>query len=339
MKNRKIKVNLLLLIFFIVTLLIITLPELIINKETTLDKKILFIIISILEISPFTLLPLIIYNANQRGKKKAIKESLSEIDFKNNKEYYRDILKKHSPAELSYIDNFEINLTKEIISTLLSLQLKNKIIIKDNFIKIIDNNTSDLKETESYILESIKNGKVKIYNPYEMEGSAKKEALENGLIIKNEISNKNNKKVKTLLSSIGSVALIFWGFFILICIFNQPVVDFLNNIVIPNINIIAPTILIIIFIIVIIRYISIYRFASKNSYSYHKSKSYKRTESGEELNKKIEGLKNYLKHFSSLSEKEREEIILWEEYLIYSVTFGLNNKILNELSSLIDITK
>ena len=110
MKNKRTYINLLLIIFFILLLSIMTIPALIINKDVSLSKKITYTIITILEISPWTILPLIIYNAIQKGRKKALKESLSPIDFKNNKEYYRDILKEHSPSELSYIDNFELNL-------------------------------------------------------------------------------------------------------------------------------------------------------------------------------------------------------------------------------------
>lgn len=339
MKNKKINIFIL-IVFFLILLSIITIPELIANKDASIDEKIKFIITTVLWISPISLLPLFIYNAIQRGKEKAIKESLSDIDFKNNKEYYRDILNKYSPSELSYIDNFEIDLNKEIVATILSLQLKNKITIKDSYIKIINNNCLDLKETERYILNCIKDGKVIIYNPYELEGSSKKEAVDDGLIIKNQET--NNKKIKPLLGSVHSLFGcfgIFWAFIALICIFNGPVVDFLNNYVLPNINRIAPIILFIILLIMIIRYTRIFNIIFKSYYSHYKSKSYRRTELGEELNRKIEGLKNYINHFSSLNEKEKEELTLWEEYLIYSVLFNSNKKIIKELSQLIEFTK
>ena len=67
-----------------------------------------------------------------------------------------------------------------------------------------------------------------------------------------------------------------------------------------------------------------------------KSKSYKRTDIGEEINKKIEGLRNYVKDFSVLDKREKHELMIWDEYLIYSVLFEQNQNIINELSSLVE---
>lgn len=64
-----------------------------------------------------------------------------------------------------------------------------------------------------------------------------------------------------------------------------------------------------------------------------------RTEKGEELNKKIEGLKAFLKDYSLMKERYSNEIELWEEYLIYAVLFGQNDKIIEEYEKYIKIKK
>ena len=64
---------------------------------------------------------------------------------------------------------------------------------------------------------------------------------------------------------------------------------------------------------------------------------YFRTKKAEEINKKLEGLKNFVKDFSILDKREDKEIILWDEYLIYSVLFGHNKKIIDEYKDLIVI--
>lgn len=74
-------------------------------------------------------------------------------------------------------------------------------------------------------------------------------------------------------------------------------------------------------------------------YSIMRMNSYGRTEKGEAINKKIEGLKQYMSDYTSLSEKGKDELIIWEEYLIYSVIFGLNDTIVKEMSELIDINE
>lgn len=55
-----------------------------------------------------------------------------------------------------------------------------------------------------------------------------------------------------------------------------------------------------------------------------------RTELGEMVNVKLEGLKNYIKGYSLL--KEKEQLKLWDEYLIYSVMFSENTKVLYDVS-------
>lgn len=57
---------------------------------------------------------------------------------------------------------------------------------------------------------------------------------------------------------------------------------------------------------------------------------YNRSKLAEELNKKLEGLKNYINEYSLLKDKTSEDITLWEDYLIYSVIFNQNNDIIEE---------
>ena len=336
MKDNKMPIKKYIIIGYVEIIILFSIGDIIESQELTFKNVIYAFINSNLILLPFIILGIITYFAIKHGKKKAIKESLSEIDFNKNKGYYRDILKKYTPVELSYIDNFEINLTKSIIVTLLNLELKNKIEIKNNVINIINKDNNNLLETEIYILDSIKDGQVIIYNPYEMEGCAKKEALDHKLITKNT---DKEKEVKPLFNWIEIFGTIFWIFIMLVCIFNNHVVNFLNNKVMHNIEKIIPIINISIGLIIFIINVVIFRFISKSYYLDSKSKSYKRTLLGEELNIKIEGLKNYLTNFSLLNEKEKEELTLWEEYLIYSVIFNLNNKIVKELTPLIKIEK
>lgn len=78
----------------------------------------------------------------------------------------------------------------------------------------------------------------------------------------------------------------------------------------------------------------IYRIKYTNEIS---NMPYIRTKEGEKLNKKIEGLKNYTRDYSLLGEREAEEIELWEDYLVYSVIWGQNTKIVEEYEKYIEI--
>lgn len=46
---------------------------------------------------------------------------------------------------------------------------------------------------------------------------------------------------------------------------------------------------------------------------------YIRNDDGKSLYVKLNGLKNFLTDFSSIENKSKEDLILWEDYLIYSV--------------------
>ena len=65
---------------------------------------------------------------------------------------------------------------------------------------------------------------------------------------------------------------------------------------------------------------------------------YKRTDLGEEINYKIEGLKKYIKDYSLLDEKEQEMLEIWDEYLIYSLIFKQNNTIKNDMEKFVIFT-
>lgn len=62
-----------------------------------------------------------------------------------------------------------------------------------------------------------------------------------------------------------------------------------------------------------------------------KKNSYIRTNKGKEINERLEGLKNYLKDFSTMNERDEKSLTLWEDYLIYSVIFKQNTKIVKNI--------
>ena len=58
---------------------------------------------------------------------------------------------------------------------------------------------------------------------------------------------------------------------------------------------------------------------------------YIRNDEGKMINLKLEGLRKYLVDFSQIEEKTKEQLILWEEYLVYSVILGINTKVIEEV--------
>ena len=74
-------------------------------------------------------------------------------------------------------------------------------------------------------------------------------------------------------------------------------------------------------------------------YSIMQYNSYSRTENGENVNKKLEGLKLYIENYSLLKEKDKQYLQIWEEYFIYSVILGINqdHNMIERIMKLVEI--
>lgn len=62
-----------------------------------------------------------------------------------------------------------------------------------------------------------------------------------------------------------------------------------------------------------------------------KMNNYIRTGKGEEINERLEGLKNYLNDYSLMHERDENSLNVWDDYLIYSVIFNQNTKIIKNI--------
>ena len=56
------------------------------------------------------------------------------------------------------------------------------------------------------------------------------------------------------------------------------------------------------------------------------------SELGEENIKKWNGFIKYLKDYTLINDREVEEIVLWEEYLVYGVAFGVAKETINNMN-------
>ncbi|RGY97391.1 DUF2207 domain-containing protein [Clostridium sp. AM58-1XD] len=57
----------------------------------------------------------------------------------------------------------------------------------------------------------------------------------------------------------------------------------------------------------------------------------KRTDAGEILTAQIWGLKNFIRDFSNLAEAEKEQLVLWDDFLIYAVVLEENERIIEDI--------
>ena len=238
-----------------------------------------FIVVSLLKSFYLTIL----YIGVRIAYKKYSKEKLDKIDFQNNS-YYRDIIFKYSPAVLSYIDDFKLE-EKDIVATLMSLELKQKLSMKDQ-IKIINDSEENLDENEKYIFKKLKNNTLKNINMLEFEEKVIKDCLDYNLLEENKDIKK--KIIKKVIFSVCIYILIVVGFF------NFP--TFYNNIPNKNIAILLLPVIFILFLIMIILPFSTIVYI-KSYYRMNKQNPYIRNKKARNINKKLEGLRNYMKDF------------------------------------------
>lgn len=255
------------------------------------------------------------------GRRKFIKTKLNKNDFNHYQGYFREILSKYSVDVLSYIDQFQFRYPSILVAMLLQLKQKNFITIEEE--KIIKNDfTTTPNCSEEYLLNHIENGILNV-SKSQFESQTLKSAVEEKLLKSDEFS-KNTFQRFVLVSFI-----LFMVAFL--CLFAFSFI--LDN----NIQLILFLIGFLSFIIVMI-YLPI-KIISWIVYVVHVSHNPGvRTKKGEEINLRLEGLKNFLKDFSTLDQKTQEQLVLWDEYLIYSVLFEQNEKIVSEYMKYIKIS-
>lgn len=246
-------------------------------------------------------------------------DKLSVSDFEND-DYYREMLKKYSPAVLSYIDDFDLGL-KDIVATLIILEKKGKIKLT-NQIELIDDNIESLEKNEIYILEYIKRNELRSIDLFVFKNIVISDCIDHKLLKEGKIEQKKKKKNLFKLLWIFIVYVMLYGI-IFLYLGGKPV----NNVfVITYLFSSFPFLLFILFSVFII--VRSYKMVSK---SLAKENPYIRTKEAETMNIKLEGLKKFIVDFSVLDERKYQEIKVWDDYLIYSVIFGQNEKVINEI--------
>lgn len=310
--KEKSKSRIIYIVFIVVLYLIIyrMTGKMIDNQKSRLLISIGFtLVFSTVVTIPF--LPLII--ARKVAVKNVQYEKLSRDDIINNKQMYRDILEKYFPSELLYIDTMKYDYRKTIISTLLYLKQKRYITINDNLIiKEKEIISKECGKVEKTIMENIEHGKISV--DYEkLKNTVIEDSIKNGIV---EANDDIEKKVinKLIKAAILYICLLLISFII----FNQkmPLLSVLYGVILS------------VFPIGTIMY-------AVNYYKEYSNNPWYRTSKGEEINLKLEGLKNYLREYSLLNKRESDEIEIWEDYLIYSVMFGQNEKIIKEYEKFI----
>lgn len=290
----------------------------------------------------------------------------------DNIEYYRDKFESISPAEMSLILDLEIERKKDISATLLSLNIKGLLDFEDDKIKLKNSgNLENLKPSERYLFEALKDGTLDGMDMSNWEKVCIKEAMDDGYII----NAKQKRKFfwKSTLLLILAILMLFYS----IGKFTKNIDEYSKNVnevqeemgtinsnlekivgkddkqltnedeiklkeeylpiakdaigkigepLVLGLMIIGSIALIIGLIFYKIARIAIY----KSGYGENK---YERTKEGKVLAEQIAAMQRYIHEFSLLSDMEKEQVKLWEEFLVYAIVLEENEEIVSNIFS------
>lgn len=302
-----------------------------------------------------------IYLAFRISRMKVIKEN-ARYEVIDNIEYYRDRFNNITPTEISLITDLEIETKKDISATILDLYQKKIIDFTDDKI-IVKREDNTLRQSEQKLVEMIKNNDFSKENIDYWKDCCIKEAIIDNYIIEKNNSEKGPNFFKNNIV-INIAAIMFIISLVLSCIFIlSPTGEKLYStidefdkkysekdrteleVIINNEEakemyvkiisdsgpiIILSTIMITTFFILIGT--PIYRMVRRKIYkAIEVNNRYERTKESKILVEQIAGIKNYIHDFSLLSEKDKENVVLWNDFLIYAVLLEENEKIIDDI--------
>lgn len=229
--------------------------------------------------------------------------------------YFRDDLKKISPAYMSYLQDYDINLNRDVTSHILKLYIDKYIELKNDKFILTKKDSSNLNKSDKLLLKYIE-GNFKDINFYDNYKKAIKEEMFEYGFIENAVT---AKEILSLFSVfITSMLFIFALSFIKIN-FSVQIKSVVGVLLVIGVVIFVLSLMFspVIFIARLI--------------AYRNHGMIKRTKKGNELLEQIYGLKNFLKDFSIINDRKFDDVYLQEHYLVYAITLEVNTKVDDEI--------
>lgn len=302
-----------------------------------------------------------IYLAYRVSRMKIIREN-SKYEVIDNIDYYRERFNNITPTEISLITDLEIETKKDIVATILDMYQKGIVDFSEENI-IITNEEQALRESEKALIKIIKNSTFNKEETEKWKQICINEAKEDNYIKdKMDKEKKLNFTKNNILINVSAIAFIVSIVLGIIFIFsptgeklysrlddfdikyggqelseleiiqNNPEAQDLYIEIISESGPLMILSTIGIGSLLILIGTPIYRRTRRKIYNKHKEENrYERTAESKILIEQIAGMKNYIHDFSLLSEKEKEAIILWKDFLVYAVLLEENETIIKDI--------
>ena len=263
----------------------------------------------------------------QKGKAQRVFDNATYISLQSIA-YYRDTLSELNPALVSLLMDLDIYGEKVLAATLLRMQNKQVISFeKKGGIAIIATSKKGLDNSEKGLLNMIEN---KCLNNKKMLRNWKQacflEAERSGYIRKKKHVTKSVKEetlpvLATIICTF--LAIVLWRIFLETDMIER--IDFFVG---------AITIFGYLLLIDILIFVPWYIAIKRAVYYKREDVIWERTPLGDETTEKIAGLSRFIQEFSLLSEAKKEQVVLWDDYLVYALVLEKNEKIVKNISQL-----
>ena len=265
----------------------------------------------------------------QKGKARRVRDDSSFV-LVQDREYYRSKLSGMSPTLMSILIDLDIYGEKDVVATLLQMQNKGMISFQEKGrITILEGSHDKANLSELEMLSIIKEGKLKNRKRLlEWEQNCFADAEEQGFIRKKYFSTfKNNiktEKAERIMAIAGVLVCINFGGIMRHFVLGSPLLERGQTLVMFGLYL----------LMAILLFIPSYRVAKRIGYMKRGGIIWERTQLGDEMAEKIAGLAHYINDFTLLSERDKEEVGLWDDYLVYAIILEENEKIVKDISSL-----
>jgi len=259
----------------------------------------------------------------QRGKARRVLLASTFVPVQD-LDYYRDALDGLSPAIVSLLIDLDIYGKKDIAATLLRMQNKGVLRIDGNgAVTVITGMNKNLDKGECDLLNFIKRGWLTNKNVLrQWMKNRYEEASRLGYIKRKPTTNKYLLFIPFLLVILSIVC----GFAVWIWFLTNDF--FMNNGTLIGLLKITAGLL----IIDSLTCIPLYLFCRWVMYNRRfRGTIWERTELGNEIAEKIAGLSRFISEFSLLSQAQKEQVVLWDDYLVYAIVLEQNEQIVKEI--------
>lgn len=273
--------------------------------------RFLFLLVIFISFALIIMLPITLFIILKTIYKK------NKLKFK--RKYYREIIKEYSPGVLDYIENYEVDYDT-LVATIMYLEL-NEYVTSNKKIKLTNKNIDEnLDSNVLYVYELIKNNKIEKIDYIKFKNLILFDCFKHKLLIQHNPMN--------IVSIIWLIFLIiFWLFNINHIGMNN---IFAQNFIVANIYLNIFKNLFITSIISILIFVQIVA-----SIEFQTRWAFNRNYKSILLYTKLIGLKKFIEDYGNFSDQPEDSLILWKEYLIYSIIFNVNKKAVEEYSVLI----